>query len=188
MNPYVTPETTPDGKKLLAWQLEGLGGLTLWDHLTSRMVRGYRMHDGHTFGAAWGLTLLFDGQLSVEFSSACTMTAGWQEMGSLNIALSYVPDHVTADASSENREIPLPALSACRIDKITYEEDGFITECGLAIVGADGTEIIITSAASPGSVTVSTPFLQDQFDPEFALALCRRERLAGKYTGTLHGK
>lgn len=101
-------------------------------------------------------------------------------MGSLNIAVSYVPGRVSAGVLLASREIPLPALSACRIDKITYEEDGFITECGLAIIGADGTEIIIMTAESPGSVTVSTPFLQDQFDPEFALSLCRRESLAGK--------
>ncbi len=187
MTPHVTPDITPDGKKLLAWQIEGLGGLALWDHLTWRTLRGYRLHDGHTFGAAWGLTLLFDGQLGVEFSSSCTMTTGWQEIGSLNIALNYVPDRLTPADVPEIEEMVIPPLSVCRIDKITYEENGYITECGLAIIGADGTEIIITTAVSPGSVSISAPFLQDQFDPEFALAQCRRESLAGKSDGTVHG-
>jgi hypothetical protein len=132
------------------------------------------MPEGHTFATSWSFTFIFEGQVSVEFSSSCTAVNGWDEIGSLNMKLVHSSDHLQGKEECDGWNVISPASSICGIEKITVEDRDVIAECGLAFVSPDGFEIIVTSGVPPGSVSISAPFSQDTFAPEFPLSACKR--------------
>jgi hypothetical protein len=62
-----------------------------------------------------------------------------------------------------------------RLEKLVYEDDDVISECGLVMYGVGGAEIIIAAGISPGSVSVAASFATGPFEPQFSLGTCRRE-------------
>jgi len=179
MKPFITPKVTEAGKKLLQFQLEG-GDL---DSI-SRVMRGHRvtaygMPDDHTFDAAWEFQLYFgDDNVFVEFSSACTQVVDWQEVGSLNIRVASCDEGSTASVGPDLSKHAISPFFVERLEKLVYEDDDVITECGLVMYGVGGAEIIIAAGISPGSVSVAASFATEPFEPQFSLGTCRREPCA----------
>lgn len=178
MKPYTTAEITASGKKLLRFQIEGAKQFSLWNLMYGNYVNAYCMPVKHGFDAAWRFQLIFEKiNMSFEFSSAFTQIKEWQEVGSLNILV------VKGDADNavkiENFFLkhPIPPFFVEKIEKLIYEDDDVISECGIVLSGADGTEITIAAGVSPGSVSIAAPFATAPFDPEFSIEDYKRESM-----------
>jgi hypothetical protein len=176
MKPFITPKVTEAGKKLLQFQLEGGDIESIWSVIQSHRITAYGMPDGQTFEAAWEFQLYFgDNNIFVEFSSACTQVVDWQEVGSLNIRVSSCDAGSATPVGAGLSKHSISSFSVDRLEKLIYEDDDVISECGLVLHGADGAEIIIAAGISPGSVSVAASFATEPFEPQFSLAACRFE-------------
>ena len=180
MKSFINPEISVTGKKLLAFQFEGSENDSFWNLLRDHGVIGYAMPDGHTFQAAWLFRLICDGDMLIEFSSACTRVLGWQEVGTLNIRLMCRACEEPYDECHMPLKIVSPAIPLKGIEKLVYEDDDVITECGLVLCGLDGKEIVIAAGISPGSVSVAATFAEGKFEPQFPLSMCKRESMVSK--------
>ncbi|NHZ99751.1 hypothetical protein [Massilia sp. CCM 8734] len=175
MKPFITPRITLHGKKLFEFQVEGVRTDNLHSVLINQKVSAYWMPDSHNFKAAWKFILIFDNDTGIEFSSACTAVVDWEEIGSLNMLFVSAAAGHLGMTESEKRQDIRPSLPVRGMEKIVYEGNDFITECGVAILGHDGSEIIITTGISPGSVSILTAFSKNTFEPEFPLSSCKRK-------------
>lgn len=177
MKPFITPELSAAGKKLLRYQCEGIEAADLWNTMQGRSVIAYSMPAGHSFQAAWLLRLILSGSASLEFSSACTEVVGWHEVGSLNVRLVRPGAAGVTDAEIGMPVTSIPEVRLSAIQKIVYEDDDVITECGMALGGDGGVEVIVAAGVPPGSVSLAAPFTCQPFEPQFPLSACRREAL-----------
>lgn len=58
------------------------------------------------------------------------------------------------------------------IEKLLFEDDEIISECGIVISIENGTKIVVAAGNSPGSVSVRSDFSDQPFDPQFPIADC----------------
>lgn len=181
MKPFITPKVTQAGKKLLQFQLEGSDLESIWNVINRHPVIAYGMPDGYTFDAAWEFQLYFDGSKTFfEFSAACTQVVDWQEVGSLNIRAASCDAESITSIGPDFSKHAISCFSVEKLEKLIYEDDDVISECGLVLYGADGAEIIIAAGISPGSVSVAASFATEPFEPQFSLATCRREPMGNR--------
>ncbi|MCY7327391.1 MAG: hypothetical protein LH618_02445, partial [Saprospiraceae bacterium] len=177
MKPFITPEISAKGQRVLRFQLEGFE-----DDLSLNSVRGhsiiaYGMPAGHTLETAWEFILIFEDGSLLEFSSACTQVIGWEEVGSLNIRFApQVPGHQSS-ASEHLLRVEIQKFEVIAIKKLVYEDDDVIAECGLILYGANGEEVIVATGVSPGSVSIGAAFSAVQFKPEFPVHMTKRESI-----------
>jgi hypothetical protein len=178
MKPFITPELTSVGKKEFAFQLEGVERQDLLSRLMGEYLVAYALPQGHTMRAAWELSLVFDSGLVLDFSSASTVAFDWQEVGSLNLALTYRPRELGVVRRSKDGESTVPPIVIAASEVLIYEDDDVVVECGIALLGSDGSEVIVAAGIPPGSVSVQAPFSAGQsFEPQFPLDACRRQGL-----------
>lgn len=177
MKPFITPETSETGKKVLAFQCEGIEAKALSSALSGQQIVAYAMPAGHSFQAAWLFLLTLSGGEVLEFSSACTQVVSWQEVGSLNIRFIGRSSGVSADSELELATVAVPALHLQELEKLVYEDADVISECALVLRGKAGEEIVVAAGIPPGSVSVIASFTKGPFEPQFAISACRRERL-----------
>lgn len=180
MKPFITPEISASGKKVLPIQFEGISARRFASYFIGQIFVGYSMPESHSFGTAWIFQLTSNKGDVLELSSACTQVVGWEETGSLNVR------HITPASREVDPQMQWPFMAIApfpisAIDVVIFEDAELITQCGLVFVNELGGEIIVETGVSPGSVSVSGPFAGDMFDPEFPLASCRRERLSEKF-------
>ena len=176
MKPFITPKVSVTGKKMLAFQFEGIDASTLWSALNGQHIVGYAMPTGHSFQAAWLFRLILSGGGLLEFSSACTQVVDWQEVGSLNIRFVDHSSDVSADLGPGAPTIAIPALHLQALEKLVYEDADVVSECALVLHG-EGEEIVVAAGIPPGSVSVIASFTKGAFEPQFAISTCKRERL-----------
>lgn len=174
MKPFITPDISADGRKLLKLQCENIESEKIPKYPQDLSIIAYSMPEGHSLQAAWIFRLIFSNEHSLEFSSACTMVDSFQEAGSLNIKL-------ISRAVSENPEIDavlvridIPHFQIKSMVKLTYEGDNFCSECGIAFGCANGEEIVIATGISPGSVSIAAPFSTSAFETEFSISKFNR--------------
>lgn len=177
MKPFITPKTALDGKKIFEFQIEGEFDGNFYSLFLNNTALAFWLPAGHTLEEAWRFVLIFDGDIGIEFSSACTQILDWEEIGSLNIKFMSSVSTYLGMTEFENRGIICPPLSVRGIEKIIYEDAEVRTECGIAILSLNEPEIVIMTGVAPGSVTISAVFSKDKFEPEFSLPLCKREAL-----------
>lgn len=178
MKPFITPELMPNGKKAFGYQCEGVDCKVLGRLLQGRQLVAYVLPDGHTLQAAWELSLVFDSQFVLEFSSACTEAVDWQEVGSLNIRMTRRPTEVGATTMSNRSETSFRPIDVVTAEKLIYEDQDVVVECGLLLHGSEGQEVVVAAGIPPGSVSVQAPFSSaQQFEPQFPLPACRREAM-----------
>ena len=175
MKPYITPEISPTGKKILRAQLEGTSSDQLAKNLADCSIVGYAMPKGHSFEAAWIFRLILDNGTSLEFSSTCTMVHGWQEAGSLNVQYIIHNPDAEWDLAPILVAVELPKLRVRSVEKLIYETEIFRSECGMEIRCDHKTTIVVMTGNPPGSVSVEAPFSTDKFEPEFYFEECSRE-------------
>jgi hypothetical protein len=177
MKPFITPEISATGKKVLAFQCEGVTAGALWGALKGQRIIAYAMPAGHSFRAAWLFRLVLSGGDLLEFSSACTQVVDWQEVGSLNIRFVDRTNRTVADLELEAPTVAISDLHLQAIEKLVFEDADVVSECALVFHGDDGEQLVVASGISPGSVSVSGSFAKEAFEPQFAISICKRESL-----------
>ena len=105
------------------------------------------------------------------------MVVGWQEVGSLNIQLIDQTSSEKHDNDAVLVRVEVPQFRVTSLAKLVYEDNGFRSECRVAICGGNEEEIVITTGISPGSVSIAAPFSTSPFEPEFSVSECKRELL-----------
>ena len=175
MKPFTTPEISPSGKKLLAFQREGFES---WDVVEGSHFVAYAMPHGHSTEGAWELRLVRDDGAFIEFSSASTEVGDWKEVGSLNLLWSPY-GKATTNPGAKLQTTAIPAFRVTRVEKLIYEDADVISECGVVFIAQHGTsdEVVIAAGVPPGSVSMMAPFAPAPFKPQFDLSLCRRQQL-----------
>ena len=171
MKPFITPETDENGKLIFPYQYEGVNAAGLHHSLQGQSILAYEMPEGHAISAAWELRFYLASSLVLEFSSACSGAGGWHEVGSLNIRLCQASELIHQRVKKEAAHFLIEDA-----EKLIFEDDEVIVECGLVLRGRENFEIVLAAGTSPGSVTVLAPFSKaDLFQPQFPLKDCRRQ-------------
>ncbi|WP_157655502.1 hypothetical protein [Burkholderia ubonensis] len=165
MKPFIT-DARRDGRYTLRFQLEGVKREWLRDMLVGARIVAYALPEGHSLECAWQCRFLLDGGGILEFSSACTVVAGWHEVGSLNIKKIVGKDDSNRDIF---HEIAVEKFFIASIDCLVYDDPDVYSECGIVFRDGSGHELIIAAGVSPGSVSVKAPFANELFAPEFSL-------------------
>lgn len=167
MNHYITPEVLENGKTLLRFQCEGFVVNNLWQIIQNLNVIGYSVPIDHSLRETWNFRVFLDNGFSIDFTSACTMINEIQEIGSLNIALNRNVVNDVNDKYANCQRIVIPSFCISKLNKLIYEEDNFITECGILLSDATDRTIVVAAGVPPCSVTVSSFFNNNLFKPEF---------------------
>lgn len=176
MKPFITPDIDPTGKKSFKYQCEGILYENLRSQLIGKELLAYSIFENQSLQATWDLSFIFDSDLVVKFSSACTQAIDWQEVGSLNMLFS---NRIENEPNIENKiKIFISPIKLMTLEKLIYEDDDVVVECGLIFCGRNDQQIIVSAGISPGSVSVQAQFTDEQeFEPQFPLSICRREKL-----------
>jgi hypothetical protein len=177
MKPFITPEVSATGKKMLAFQCEGIDASALRTELIGQHIVAYSLPTGHSFQAAWLFRLILSGGGLLEFSSACTQVVDWQEVGSLNIRFVDHSSGVPADFELGMPTVAIPSLHLQALEKLVYEDADIVSECALVLHGEGSEEVVVAAGIPPGSVSVMASFTKGPFEPQFAISTCKRLRL-----------
>lgn len=173
MKPFIT-DARKDGRCTLPLQLEGIERERLGDVLLGSSVVAYALPEGHSLESAWQCRFLLEKGGTFEFSSACTVVAGWQEVGSLNVK------HILQGEDLNERlfiEVKVERFHITAVECLVYEAQEVYSECGIVLRDATGRELIVAAGVSPGSVSIKAPFSKEPFSPEFVLGDYRRVEL-----------
>lgn len=173
MRPFITPELLPDGKLLYPYQCEGIDCMAIGLCLEGLKIVAVELPEGHTLHTTWEFALVFDSGAELRFSSSCTEVVDWQEVGSLNI---WTPEYSTVPSAGRGvvARSCIEAIKVNAVEKLIYEDEDVIVECGLVICGARDQNVVIAAGISPGSVSVMAPFSKGySFEPQFPLEMCR---------------
>ena len=137
--------------------------------LSAELMKPVQKASIYFFHAAWGpntLTLWRDDSTGIKVFSQMHDIAERLEIGVLSFELVTVPekDELTVDVSG-GFNCSLQAF------KLILEEEGTRAECGLAIRGSKGDEIVIVPSAGPCHLAIaglpsSNPHI---FEPEYEL-------------------
>lgn len=153
-----------------------MDGKSLGDLFKGLRLVTYVLPEGHTLRAAWESAFIFNTGAVLEFSSACTQVVDWQEVGSLNIRLTHGPVEGAAMTSCSGNESSFEALEIIAVEKVIYEDEDVVVECGLLLRGVNGEEVIVAAGIPPGSVSMQMPCSPAElFESQFPLSACRRE-------------
>lgn len=175
MKPFTTLDYKMHERKIIPYQCKGMECEKIWSFLKGRKIVSYGLFEGHTFQAAWGVSIAFEDEEKIIISSAMNAVDGWQEVGGLS--LSFIQNERSKRVAKEV-VTKISPIRIVAVDKIVYEDDELVVECGLALLTEIGRDIIFSAGVSPGSVSVCAGFLQESvFEPEFPLSMCRRESL-----------
>lgn len=169
---------TSTGKKAFRYQCEGFEPSSLPGLLKGRRLVGYELPAGHSLTAAWELSLVFDCDLVLQFSSASAEAVGWQEVGSLNVRLVQRSEEDGGATTERTTTVPVSPVSLIGAEKLVYEDDDVLVECGLVLCASDGQDVVVAAGIPPGSVSVEAPFSGGlPFAPQFPVVMCRRNSL-----------
>lgn len=164
MKPFITdPEVS--GKFILPLQFEGITRDRFRQLFVGSCITGYALPANHFLGCAWLLRLYIDKIGLIQFSSACTQTHGWQEVGSLNMKV--VVDGDVDDYGTLFEFVGIDEFVIKSVGLLIYDDAATYAECGIVFYSSTGNEICIAAGVSPGSVSVKAPFSNEEFDPEF---------------------
>jgi hypothetical protein len=174
MKPFITPEITALGKKVLRFQFEGLDRSDFRKSLIGHNVTAYAMPEGQTHRASWIFQIVLDNGKLLEFSSACTQIVDWQEVGSLNIFVADMSLFATTGIVTTLPRVAMTPLLISALDILIYEDDDIVSECGLVIYGQDDLQIVVAAGIPPGSVSTAIPHSMGYLQPQFSVADCMR--------------
>lgn len=177
MKPFIIPELSPTGQKILRLQCEGVERGALGKSIEGSNVVAYAMPEGQAHSAAWLFQLILDDGRLLEFSSACTEVVDWQEVGSLNIVLETEASEVRKSGAIAWARVPVAPFRISSADVLVYQDGDVVSECGLVICGQADSQIVICAGIPPGSVSVLLPNSKDSFEPQFSVSACTRLRI-----------
>lgn len=174
MKPFITPEISVTGQKVLRFQCENIEIKNIAQWFKNLSIVGYSMPVDHSLQAAWIFRLIFDTGVALEFSAACTAVDGWQEVGSLNIRCIDKDDDEMPELDVPMVKKELPPFRVTSVAKLTYQDEHFQSECGIRFSTENEEEILVITGNSPGSVSVTTPFSTSPLKSEFLVAELER--------------
>src|SRR5689334_16497551 len=153
MKSFIAPERSVTGKDIFRIQWEGIDAAGLSKLTREANPIALAMPNRQSAEAAWLLRILFDNNHVLELSSSNTMHTGWEEIASLNVRLiDELNDAAFGGVVWSVSEISFGTI--LHLEKIIFEDDGIISECGLRFVGS-GEKIVVCSGVPTGAVTVS---------------------------------
>lgn len=124
------------------------------------------------FSRPYILYILLDNGSCVKFRSITYTISTRIEVGSLLIELEE-----KAPPDQELFEIPVDFQDCVRLDQLNMTVNDSYIECGLAMIGKSGAQIIVVPGVMPYSIHIESPFFTDSFEPEFDLSEYRRMSL-----------
>jgi hypothetical protein len=167
MKPFIT-DACKDGRCSLPFQFEGIERARVEGMLLGRSIVAYALPAGHSLGCAWQCRFMLGNGYALEFSSACTVVADWQEVGSLNIE--YLAIGEADEGAAVFQEYEIGSFRIAAVERLVYEDSHVYSECGLVFHDKSGMEVIVAAGVSPGSVSINAPFSRERFAPEFPVA------------------
>jgi hypothetical protein len=112
----------------------------------------------------WRFALNLDDGCKVVLSSIPIEIGKWKEIGCLNIALLRLPPALN---EAKWTIITIPNFFVESTEWLVVNDDEVYVECGITVKDRLQREIVVTAGVSPGSVSVSMPFSNNSFNPEF---------------------
>jgi hypothetical protein len=132
---------------------------------------GYEIPKTQSLSCAWELRLYFKEEDRFLCLSSDVGSAGsWREYGYLKCEVKQ-----TKDIKDPSDVFEFSSIKAFKVEKIFLlinKEDDVIAECGITFQCQKGNEIIISTAPSPGAISVNADFNQGAFLPEVLLKHC----------------
>jgi hypothetical protein len=133
--------------------------------LGSKLI-GFEIPKNQSLSCTWSLRLFFENSSDVLCCSSDVASAGdggWQEYG-------YLKLDITDENSLSSRDKfdfrGISPITLTRVSKLVNNEDDVLAECGLLIITEQETQVLITTAPSPGAVSVKAEFYDGEYDPE----------------------
>ena len=167
MKPCITPRNKK--KAHFCLQFDGLDEKSLIVGLTNYDINAYSTPPNQAINNVWYFDLL-TAQGVYSFTASSTQVNGWEEYGSL--AIKYSKEALTVRPDFMRDVLIKPPFRASKIQKIIYEDDDVITECGLLLSSTDSTKIIIACGISPESITADGIMFTGDFQPLYPTAMC----------------
>lgn len=104
------------------------------------------------------------------FSSDVASAGGWEEFGYLKCEL--IPETERNDPEGIFKKVLIENMTIESISLLINAEQDVEAECGIIIRSSEGMEIIVSTAPSPGAVSVMAPFNSDEYKPEVLIEHC----------------
>lgn len=172
MKPYITDVNGDRSKKItLMCQMQGLQRAEFVHALTAHTIVSFSYPGNQSLQEAWLFSFTLDSGWNVTFSSVCADIGDWKEVGYLNVAFS-----LTLPTLNETDWIIIGVNNFLikSVEWLVVNNDEIYVECGLVVKDALDREIIVAAGVSPGSVSISSPFSNNSFIPEFTTEQCTR--------------
>ncbi len=143
----------------------------LREFLVGSILCGYEIPNKQNLGCTWELRFYFEGKTSyLVFSSDVESAGGWEEFGYLKCEL--IPETERNDSEDIFKKVLIENIAIESISLLINVEEDIEAECGIVIRSSEGKEIIISTAPSPGAVSVMAPFSIDEYKPEVLIEHC----------------
>ena len=139
------------------------------DLILGSQLIGFEIPKNQSLSCTWSLRLFFENCSDVLCCSSDVASAGdgsWQEYGYLK--LDITDEHLLGSRDKFNfREIT--PVEITNISKLVNNEDDVVAECGLLMTTEEGQQDVISTAPSPGAVTVKAEFYDGEYESEIPL-------------------
>ncbi len=144
--------------------------------LVGARLISYEIPKKQNLSCTWDLRLYFEGsELYLSVASDVDSTGGWQEFGFLKCILKSDIDK--EDPKGVFKNVPVEEFNIQGLSLLINTESNVEAECGVIMHSSGGVEIVISTAPSPGAVSVLAPFSSDQFIPEAIIEACEVKRI-----------
>jgi hypothetical protein len=119
-----------------------------------------------TLGCNWGTVFVFDGGWCLSIAARMESLGGWKEIGSLVVRYCHSDALGAGCIEPFHLKHEVPKAEIIRAEGLSLLEDRGECQCGLVLIG-HSFEIIIAPGISPGSISISAPFADADFEPEY---------------------
>lgn len=154
MKPFTTIDSLADGSIYLPAQLGGADSFVQLDLLRGAEVMRCCIPATQCSDLAWWACLEFSSGYSLEITSSSTLVRGWDEYGTINLALA-------PSAVSDGNQVGLSELVGFVVGQISilrWQPDGILVDAGIEFRSKDGGEVFSAAAVDiPGAFSMSFP-------------------------------
>ncbi|MEJ2416552.1 MAG: hypothetical protein P8Y45_06400 [Exilibacterium sp.] len=151
----------------LVCQYSGVSAEDLAMLVLKNNVIAYELPKTQTLGCTWDFRLHLASGEVLAFSSKCTSVGGWEEVGSLSVALKAIAADSDSDVFSK---VSIEKFYIANFSMLVYEEENVYSESGICFTDVCGNELIVAASPSPGAVSVDIPNIHTDFKPEFSVS------------------
>ncbi len=127
--------------------------------LNSKHIR-IKIPENHGLDQTWYLCLYLSDGSKYVLDSMTTGVGGWDEVGSLRVTKQEEVANISYT------EVDIASFETNSVQRIIYSTESVRAEVGLRLVDEVGKSILICAGVSAGSLTLSIPKNQKQYNPE----------------------